>query len=547
MENQPTLKKQHELSFGLTAIRCNWRLGNPEREGSMANKRNIYPSPLLAVLAVLSLAVCGCARRPEPNRPPIVRIGSKAFTESVILGQIIADLVAHAGAEARHEDRLGDTAKVWNALLLGSIDVYCEYTGTLTQQILVKENLKTDADLRRALGERGLRMSRSLGFQNNYALAMTKGRAAELGINTISDLRKHPELKVGLSAPFLDRPDGWRALRQFYALPQDNRDGLEHALACRSLSAGALDVTDVYTTDAAIRNYNLKVLTDDRHFFPRYDAVLVYRAALNESIPQVAAALSKLEGLIDEQAMIEMNARVDVDRATPARVAADFLAETMHIRIEVEDDSLWQRVLLRTRQHALLVLASLSLAIVTAVPLGVAAARRPRLGFLLLAAIGIVQTIPALALLVLLLVLLRGAIGATPAIIALFLYSLLPIVRNTHTGLLAIPLPLRESAEALGLSPWPRLYLIELPLASPAILAGIKTAAVINVGYATLGGLIGAGGYGQPIMDGVTRSDPQLILEGAVPAVVMALLVQMLFEAIERIVVPKGMRLRPVE
>jgi osmoprotectant transport system permease protein len=134
--------------------------------------------------------------------------------------------------------------------------------------------------------------------------------------------------------------------------------------------------------------------------------------------------------------------------------------------------------------------------------------------------------------------------GPAPAIVALFLYSLLPIVRNTYTGLHDIPLPLRESAEALGLAPWPRLYLIELPLASRAILAGIKTAAVINVGYATLGGLIGAGGYGEPIMDGVTRNDYRLILEGAIPAVAMALLVQALFEVIERFVVPRGLRLR---
>ncbi len=190
-----------------------------------------------------------------------------------------------------------------------------------------------------------------------------------------------------------------------------------------------------------------------------------------------------------------------------------------------------------------LVAVSLALAILVAIPLGVAAARRPRLGYIVLAAIGVVQTVPALALLVLLLVLMNR-IGPAPAIAALFLYSLLPIVRNTYAGLHDIPLPLRESAEALGLPPWPRLCLIELPLASRAILAGIKTAAVINVGYATLGGLIGAGGYGQPIMDGVMRNDYRLILEGAIPAVVMALLVQALFEVIERFVVPKGLRLR---
>jgi osmoprotectant transport system permease protein len=503
------------------------------------------PALLLGALASLTLAGAGCARRPAEGEAPLVRVGSKAFTESEVLGEIVKDVAANAGARAEHLGSLGDTGKVWNALLLGQIDVYPEYTGTLTQQLLADEGLKTPADLRRSLARRGLRMSRSLGFNNSYALGMKKERAAELDVRTISDLRQHPELKVRVSAPFLDRPDGWRRLKKFYGLPQDVREGMEHQLAFPALAAGTLDVTDVYTTEAAVRQYGVTVLTDDRHYFPSYEAVLLYRADLDRHAPQAVDALLGLEGRIDEAAMTEMNARVRPG-VTPARVAADFLAETTGIRAEVSDESLWQRVLLRTRQHLLLVAVSLALAIAMAVPLGVAAARRPRLGFALLAAIGVVQTIPALALLVLLLVLMRR-IGAEPAIAALFLYSLLPIVRNTYTGLHDIPLPLRESAEALGLPRWPRLYLIELPLASRAILAGVKTAAVINVGYATLGGLIGAGGYGEPIMAGVTRSDPGLILEGAVPAVVMALLVQALFELAERFVVPRGLRLRPAE
>jgi osmoprotectant transport system permease protein len=307
------------------------------------------------------------------------------------------------------------------------------------------------------------------------------------------------------------------------------------------LSAGTLDVTDVYTTDAAIHQRDLVVLADDRHFFPSYDAIVLYRADLDRRAPQAVDAFLRLEGTIGESAMIDLNVRVGKEK--PLSIAASFLRESMKMPVEARDETLGERELRWTGQHLMLVVVSLTLAILVAVPLGIAAARRPRLGYFLLAAISIVQTIPALALLVLLLVLMRR-IGPAPAIAALFLYSLLPIVRNTYTGLHDISLPLRESAEALGLSPWPRLYLIELPLASRAILAGIKTAAVINVGYATLGGLIGAGGYGQPIMDGVTRNDPRLILEGAIPAVVMALLVQALFEGIERFIVPRGLRLR---
>jgi osmoprotectant transport system permease protein len=495
------------------------------------------------MLAVLAVGVSGCAPPQARYEKPVVRIGAKAFPESQILGEMLRLLAHEAGAETDKLQSLGDTAKVWNALLLDRIDAYCEYTGTLTQQLLADEDVATPEKLRRALARRGLRMSRSLGFNNSYGLGMTKKRAENLGIKSISDLRKHPRLKVGASAPFLDRPDGWRALRKFYALPQDTRDGMEHALAYEGLAAGTLDVTDVYTTDAAIRQRDLVVLADDRHFFPSYEAIVLYRADLDRRAPHVVDALLRLEGTINEAAMIDLNAQVVVEKKPVRATAAEFLRESVKVPVEAADESLGERLLLRTWQHLVLVSLSLSLAIVVAIPLGIAAARRPRLGYVLLAAIGIVQTIPALALLVLLLVFLRS-IGPLPAIVALFLYSLLPIVRNTYTGLHDIPLPLRESAEALGLSPWPRLVLIELPLASRAILAGIKTAAVINVGYATLGGLIGAGGYGEPIMDGVMRNDYRLILEGAIPAVVMALLVQALFEGIERYVVPKGLRLR---
>ena len=178
---------------------------------------------------------------------------------------------------------------------------------------------------------------------------------------------------------------------------------------------------------------------------------------------------------------------------------------------------------------------SLGAAILIAIPLGVLAYLRPRLGEVVLAVTCIVQTIPALALLVFLIPWL--GIGAKPAIAALFLYSLLPIVRNTHAGLRNLPADVRESAIALGLPTAARLRLVELPLAAPSILAGIKTAAVINVGTATLGALIGAGGYGEPILTGIRLDDMGLILEGAVPAAILALLVQGAFELAERAVV----------
>src|SRR5690606_5381782 len=154
---------------------------------------------------------------------------------------------------------------------------------------------------------------------------------------------------------------------------------------------------------------------------------------------------------------------------------------------------------------------------------------------------GLLQTLPSLAVFVFMIPLF--GIGAAPAIAALFLYSLLPIVRNTHAGLTAIPIELRETAAAIGLPPATRLWRVELPLALRPILAGIKTAAVINVGTATLGALIGAGGYGQPILTGIRLDDLGLIFEGAIPAAILALLVQGLFEAVEYGLTPRGLRL----
>jgi osmoprotectant transport system permease protein len=492
------------------------------------------------------LVISGCQGVLTENDGPVVRVGSKSFTESVILGDLVQLLASSAGADVEHHARLGDTSKTWNGLLVGDLDAYVEYTGTLMQDILGKERLRTEAEVRQALEARGLRMSRSLGFSNNYALGMKEERAQALDIKSISDLRDHPELRLGLSHAFIKRSDGWDGLKRRYRLPFSTPEGLEHTLAYKGLDNGTLDVIDLYTTDAEIQRYGLRVLVDDRGYFPSYEAVILYRADLEDRARPAVRAMLRLEGAIDAATMRRMNARVNVDRVPEAVVAGDFLASKLGVHVEVHSETLAQRLRRATAQHLRLVSVSLLAAILTAVPLGIIAARKPILGQAILALVGMVQTFPALALLSVLIVVL-GRIGARPAIVALYVYSLLPIVRNTFTGLHDIPLQVRESAEALGLSSWARLRLIELPMASRSILAGVKTAAVINVGFATLGGLIGAGGYGQAIISGLDKNDYTLMLEGAIPAVVMAVAVQGLFELAERFLVPRGLRLKPAE
>jgi osmoprotectant transport system permease protein len=239
--------------------------------------------------------------------------------------------------------------------------------------------------------------------------------------------------------------------------------------------------------------------------------------------------------------MIAMNRRVKIDRVHEARVAADFLAQRLGLNVAPRIAGVQARLLRTTLDHLTLVFISLTAAILFAVPLGIMAAKHKRTGRVILGVTGLIQTVPSLALLVFMIPLF--GIGSTPAIIALFLYSLLPIVRNTHSGLQDIPIPIRESAIALGLPAATRLFRIELPMAGRSILAGIKTSAVINVGTATLGALIGAGGYGQPILTGIRLDDIQLILEGAIPAAVLALLVQGIFDLAENLAIPRGLRL----
>jgi len=451
-------------------------------------------------------------------------VGSKQFTESVLLGEIATQALQSADIAASHRRELGGTRILWEALRAGQIDVYPEYTGTLSQELLPGET-----DLPAALARLGVRMGPPIGFEDNYAIGMRRDVARRFGVRATSDLSAHPEVRLGFSNEFMLRRDGWPRLRQVYGLPEAR--GLEHQVAYRALRDGAIDATDVYSTDAEIRAGDLVLLDDDRHAFPRYQAVFVSRADLPDP---AARAIDRIR--IDQQQMIAMNARALVDRVPEARVAAEFLGAQ-----RAGEDGFLRRIAQRTKEHLVLVAISLAAAILLSIPLGILAFRHPRLGQVVLGLAGVLQTIPSLALLVFMIPLL--GIGAGPAIVALFLYSLLPIIRGTQTGLASIAPELRESAHALGLPAAAVLARVELPLASRAIVSGIKTAAVIDVGTATLGALIGAGGYGQPILSGIRLADTRLILEGAIPAALLALLAQALFDLLERLVVPRGLRL----
>jgi len=465
-----------------------------------------------------------------PAKAETMKVGSKRFTESYILGE----LIVRTALDAAHRPGLGNTGILYAALKSGSIDLYPEYTGTIAKEILKLEGNPGLADLNRALAPLGFGVAVPLGFNNSYALAMREERAQALGIRTLGDLARHPALKLGLSQEFLGRADGWPGLKAAYGLPFATPSGLDHGLAYEAIAAGRIEVMDIYTTDAKIERFGLRALEDDRKFFPRYDAVLLYRLDLPKRFPEAWARLQKLERRIDERTMIRLNAAAELQGKSFAEAAA---------MLDSNSREATQRTFLKvlfgpdfwrlTGEHLVLVFVSLAASIAVGVPLGILSHKVKAMTQVVLGVVGVIQTIPSLALFAFLIALL-GMIGTVPALIALFLYALLPIVRNTHAGLEAIGKGMRQAALALGLSTQDRLRRIEIPLALPSILAGIKTSAVINVGTATIAAFVGAGGYGERIVSGLALNDNATLLAGAIPAAALALLVQGAFELGER-------------
>jgi osmoprotectant transport system permease protein len=482
-----------------------------------------------------------------------LHVGSKRFAESYILGEMLTQ-VAAPHAKVEHLQGLGNTAIVLAALQAGRIDVYPEYVGTIDLEILKHAQPTSMEQIRKELAVMGLGVAVPLGFNNTYALAM-RGEAD--APHKLSELAGRAQLKFGLSHEFIGRVDGWQGLAQRYGLTQ-HPEGLDHGIAYEALKRKQVDVIDVYSTEARIAQYGLRVLEDDRSYFPRYDAVLLYRLDAAKRFPAAWQAIARLEGRISEKDMIAMNAAAEIDGQGFDRVARDWLAAhpltpgaaaaaattpvaSVNGTAPVARDGLLAKIFDHnlgrlTRQHLTLVLLAMALACVIGVPLGVLAALIPRLRQFVLGLTGVLQTIPSLALLALLIPLL-GSIGTLPALVALVVYALLPIVRNTCTGLLQVSPGLKLAAKALGLRPMQRLVHIELPLALPVILAGVKTAAVLSVGTATIAAFIGAGGYGERITIGLALNDNDMLLAGAIPAAILALLTQGLFELLERTVI----------
>ncbi len=466
-----------------------------------------------------------------------ITVGGKVFNEGYILSEIIAQLLEDNGYEVTRTFGLGGTLVCSNALKAGEIDVYPEYTGTISEAIL-DEPVNSDGELQTALAAMGLKTLKSFGFNNTYALTMKRDLSNRLGIHKISDLKEHLGLKLVLSHEFLNRTDGWINLKDVYQLDFEPV-GIQHGLAYNAIDEGAIDITDSYSTDGDMERYALVLLEDDLDFFPEYNALPLVR----NDFPEAAAKIiNRVENKIDEEQMIKMNAQVVNRNMTFAEVATEFLVANALIKNDRDapDNGLISRLLVNTTTHIKLTFIALSFGCLFGLSLAFIIYRSVRISRIVIYISGLLQTVPSIALLALMIPIM--GIGQYPAIIALFLYSLLPILRSAITALTTIDPILRNVSAAIGMTKMQQLRHVLFPLALPNILAGVKTAAVICIGTATLAAFIGAGGLGEPIVTGLALNNTNLILQGAIPAACLAILVELLFELLEKMVIPEHMR-----
>jgi osmoprotectant transport system permease protein len=491
------------------------------------------------LFAAVLLCVGLCA---EAVSAPAIVVGSKIFTEGYVLGEVAAQVIEASSPPVAVTRKLGmgSTGILFQSLTSGAIDVYADYTGTLTEAIIKNPQLKSQQEIQAALAKLNLVMSDPLGFNNTYALAVRESFARQNNVHTITDLaRLKTTVRAAFSYEFMDRADGWPGLAAAYhlTLSPKNVNRMEHSLTYQAIDQNAVDVIDVYSTDAKIRKFDLRVLDDDRAYFPVYQAVWVARKQFVDQYPAQWQALQKLAGTIDVNTMLDMNAAADIDKQSYAAIAAKFRGAQAQVT-----DTLTSRIAHRTVEHLWLVAISLIFSILIGVPLGIAAVRFHSTGQAILLLSAMIQTVPSLALLCFLIPLF--GVGTKPALVALCLYSLLPVVLNTFTGIRAIDPRHLENARAFGLNSRQILFRIVLPLASPMLLAGVKTATIVSIGTATLAALVGAGGYGAPIVSGLSLNDVPTILTGAIPAALMAWLAHGLFEVLGKFLIPAGLQVR---
>jgi osmoprotectant transport system permease protein len=512
-----------------------------------------------AVLLAIALAL------PAPSEArDHLTIGSKNFEESRLLAELFAQLLeARTPLQVDRKLGLAGTQVCFEALRTGAIDVYPEYTGTGLVAILgEKAQGSPSQTLNRVRAEFLRRYDQHwlapLGFENSFEIAIPSELAEREHLQTISDLaRISKRLTGGFGHEFVGREDGLLGLQKLYGLEFAKIQHLQQAIQYQAAKARTIDAMDAYTTDGRLILYKMTVLRDDKRFFPPYEAAALVRGETLRRHPEVGAVLGLLAGAFDEDKMRALNLRLQEGHESEVVVAKDALAElglTKKATGKPEEarakagllQIFWQdrkELGRRLLEHLGLSLAALLLGCLVAIPLGLWLERKENIAEGVIRALGLLQTVPSLALLAFLIPLL--GIGVAPALVALWLYALFPIVRNTYTGVREADPKACEAATALGMTPGQVLRQIRLPLAAPILLAGIRTAAVLTVGTATLAAFIGAGGLGEPIVTGLQLADTPRILSGAIPAALLAWGVDVVLGWVERGLRPAGVGRNP--
>lgn len=518
----------------------------------------------LAIAAALMVFASMPYRVIAESTDKTIVVGSKNFTENRLLAEIMAQLIeAHTDIKVERKTNLGGTIVVFTALRNGQIDFYPEYTGTgwsihLKIRESVHNPLRAYLRVKRDFAEKyRITWLAPFGFNNSYALAMGRQLADRLNIRRISDLKDHQnDLRTGFSHEFLNRSDGYPGLAKKYGLSLKNLRGMEHGLAYEAIRTGETDLIDTWLTDGKLLRYPIRILEDDRGFFPPYDAAPIIRTETLERYPELEKILNRLAFRINDQKMRELNYQVEEKGGPFKSVAMEFLKSQRLIKKQTarrpkyttRDKGFlaffWDRrykTLELVSEHLWLTAVAMFLAIITAVPIGILLAKNDRLAPAILGAAGVIQTIPSLALLAFMIPFPGLGLGVRSSIAALFLYALLPILRNTYTSIKEVDNELIQAARGMGLKDRQILFQVEIPLSTRTIMAGIRTATVISIGIATLAAFIGGGGLGDPIITGLQLNDVYLILSGAIPAALLAILIDFAIGRLERFIAPKGL------
>ena len=475
----------------------------------------------------------------------MVTVGSKRFTESYIIGEILYKTI-----KSTHEVNvdlkpgMGNTAILFSALKNGQIDLYPDYSATISNEILNSDKRLSISEINIGLKKYGIQAGIPLGFSNNFVLVMNKQKADSLGIKNISHLAKYKNLNLGFTQEFIVRRDGWEGLRSAYHLPFSGLKGLDHGLAYEALFHNQVDVIVSYSTDAKLSNETLIMLKDDLSYFPPYDAIILFRENFPIRAPLSWQAIERLENTLTESTVINLNKMGEIEKFKFSEIA-DLFLEKKSVNaghpLTLTDEIFNKELLNLLLQHIYLVYIALLLASLAGIILGFIAYHFPYTKQFILGAVTIIYTIPSLALFAIFIALFNS-IGTFPAVTALFLYSLLPIVRNTYSALEQINPDLRDIIAILGLSKWFALIKIEFPLALPTIMAGVKTSAILCVGTATIAALIGAGGLGERIIQGLASNNTNTLLSGAIPAALLSLFIYYLFEVVESLIISRDSR-----